>query len=180
VPLPEGEEDPIALRRHDGALSEQFPKDQAAAGEAQVELSGTYSGGRIRPRMSDRLKRPFKTSDRYRMAHPKKLKAARDRRDAGVRPLPGDDHALLSHGEASNPLPLRSPVEPGPGSGQYRVLRALHRTEAPTVEDLAMEASLSEAQVRAAIDGLRSKAHDITNVGRCRFALDPDPRRSAA
>ena len=114
------------------------------------------------------------------MVHYKKLQAARDRRDAGTRPLPADNENLLAVGDALNPLPLQKPIEPQRGSRRDVVLRIFRHEEFSTVEDLANECRLTEHQVRGTIGALRKDAHPIDNVGLCRFALRRPSRRSAA
>ena len=114
------------------------------------------------------------------MAHHKRLEAARNRRDDGTRPLPGDNEDLLAVGENPNPLRLQDPVEPERGSGQDRVLRALRRVPSWTVEDLARDTNSTERQVRGAIDALRKRAQPITNTAFCRFELRDSARLSAA
>ncbi|MDP6540972.1 MAG: DUF3489 domain-containing protein [Planctomycetota bacterium] len=95
------------------------------------------------------------------MKQHRKLQAARDRRDAGQRPLPGDNLLLLAAREAHNPRSLPAPSEPQAGSRQARVLEMLRCWEAVTVEELARLTDSRPHQVRGALDGLRKKAHYV-------------------
>ncbi|MAF67161.1 MAG: hypothetical protein CMJ84_16080 [Planctomycetes bacterium] len=105
------------------------------------------------------------------MMQNRKLQAARDRRDAGKRPLPGDNLLLLAAREPHNPRSLPVPTEPKSGSRQARVLEMLRCWESVTIEELARLTDSRPFQVRGAIDALRKKAHYIRRVESQTFTL---------
>jgi hypothetical protein len=100
-----------------------------------------------------------------------KLQAARDRRDAGKRPFPGDNLLLLAARERYNPLRVPPSVEPKSGSRQERVLNALRCHDSMTLEELVDATGSKPHQVNGAIDALRKKAHYIRRVDACTFML---------
>lgn len=100
-----------------------------------------------------------------------KLQAARDRRDAGKRPFPGDNLLLLAARERFNPLRVPPSVEPKSGSRQERVLNALRCHDSMTLEELVDATGSKPHQVTGAIDALRKKAHYIRRVDGCTFML---------
>jgi hypothetical protein len=114
-----------------------------------------------------------------RVHHPKKLGAARRRRDAGERPFALDNDALREAGERTNPLPVQEPNRPPPGTNKYLVWQEL-RAGPKTIEKLARDTGLSKEQVRRTMNHLRGGAHGIKRIGACTFAIAPRPRRPAA
>ena len=98
----------------------------------------------------------FEGADDREMVNPKRLEAARGRRDRHEDPQPLDNLWLLLEGEDLNARPERSPIEPDPGSHEARILHLL-RERSRTVPELAHTSGIEERPVREAIDRLRSR-----------------------
>lgn len=120
---------------------------------------------------SDRLRRlwadPETRAALHRPSLQKRLEAARRRRDAGERPHPLDNLVLLHFEEEElNPRQPEKPREPTRGM-RLEVLEALRRHPGGlTADQLEETLGLSEARVRAALNGLRDQGRQpILNEG---------------
>jgi len=87
---------------------------------------------------------------------PKRLAAARRRRDAGRRPLPADNALLGAARDAPNPRPALPPRVPPPGTHAARLLALLLNRPAGAPE-AAAALELTERQVTGLIDRLRAQ-----------------------
>lgn len=102
--------------------------------------------------------------------HPKRVEAARGRRDRGERPLAWDNELLRACDERTNPAPALAPTIPEPGTERARALGAL-LAGATTVGDLARRLRVGEARARALLDGLRADGWWVECAGGGRFYL---------
>jgi len=104
--------------------------------------------------------------------HPKRLDAARGRRDRGESPMPWDNELLVHAREQRNPRRCRQAAEPELDTSQAVVLAMLRRRKV-SVAEVMRRVRCDQKSARSAIDSLRRKAWWIERTGPSTFGLVP-------
>lgn len=103
--------------------------------------------------------------------HPKRIDAARGRRDRGESPMPWDNRLLRKLKEPCNELTARIPEDPTEGSDQAIALNMLHIQDSVSIDEVMRRTKRDNESARGVLGSLRQKAWWIESVGSCRFVL---------